>query len=203
MSILSARCPCCGSGISFEESLSEYICPSCGSKLITAALNREKAVSSEQKPEPPEQKIEPPRQEAELTEAEKAHQLERKAAFKKELHETVKHIDELRERREVYKSQLKTTKQLSIIGIALALIAAAVLLFPSKDDEKGIFAFAVAGVIAVVALFMLIASALRKKDVHKQQKKLEATIREKKDKRDVLIGRLNKINKQLHIHSDE
>lgn len=138
----------------------------------------------------------------ELSEEEVKHQLERKAEFKKELHEEVKQLDELRAKRPKLEAKVKAANLLSIMGIVLTALSAVGIMITvdSGDNSQG---FIISLALAGVALFMLITSLIRKRDIKSQQSKLEASIREKKEKRDILIGRLNKINKMLHIHSDE
>lgn len=187
MELLSATCPLCGEEISFEAGLAECLCSHCGTKLLTSALVSQHAAE----PESAEYG------EGELTEEEIAHELERKAGFKEELWATVKQIDELRDRREVFNAKRKTAKRLSFVALCVVAFAVVVLLAPGEDS---LFSFVAAGLLAAVALVMLIVSAVTRSDVIKQQKKLESTIRDKKEKRDILIGRLNKINRKLHIH---
>ena len=138
----------------------------------------------------------------ELSEEEVKHQLERKAEFKKELHEAVKQLDDLRAKRPKLEAKVKAANLLSIMGIVLTALSAVGIMITvdSGDNSQG---FIISLALAGVALFMLITSLIRKRDIKSQQSKLEASIREKKEKRDILIGRLNKINKMLHIHSDE
>lgn len=147
-------------------------------------------------------KPEPKKEEPELTEEEVRAQLMRKTEFKQELRDVVKEIDNLRSRREHFTSQLKTCKTLMIIGLVLIALAAAVMVLPSGmiQDNTRLMA---AAVLAALGLAILIISESKKNGVKKQQKKLEENISEKKEKRDILIGRLNKINMRLHIHSGE
>lgn len=150
--------------------------------------------------EPPAKKE--PEPEKELTEEEIRIQLMRKAEFKQELRETVKEIDDMRAKRERFTSQLKTCNLLMTIGLVfIALAAAIMVLFDSNGEDKT--RFIIAGSLTALGLFTLIISEVRRNSIKKQSKNNEKVISEKKEKRDVLIGRLNKINKQLHIHDDD
>ena len=163
--------------------------PSSGEKKPAA-----ETVKKEEKPA--EKPAEP-----ELTEEEIRVQLMRKAEFKQELRDVVKEIDTLRSRRTRYTDQLKLCKYLMIVGLVLVAAAAAIMILLS-DNESFEYRFVVAGACAGLGVLTLILSEVKKNGVKKQQKKLETNIDEKKDKRDILIGRLNKINMRLHIHDD-
>ena len=223
MSIVAAKCPVCGRDNGFEENAEEYTCIFCGSKLITSALKREhvnndKSVKPDKKPEdlfsgkhvitPPKDDESKPvpekKNEPELTEEEIKHELERKAGFKEELREAVKQIDDLRAKRDPLKKKLKTLKNMSIIGLiglGAAVIGAFVLLDGNRIDSKYVILGAV--VLGLIFGFMLVFSQIRRKETEKEQKRLEKAISEKKQKRDVLEGRIIKINKKLHIHHDD
>ena len=222
MSILAAKCPCCGRDIGIQENTEEYSCVFCGAKLKVSALKTEliekrEAVKEEPKPEKHAGESRASHGEKEhaghgadapeLSQEEIDRQLKRKAEFKEELHSAVRQIDELRQRRPKLEAKLRTINTLGIIGAILAVAAgAAIVLFAEGSAEEGsgnTMALIVAGGIALVSLFMLILSFIRRSDIKKQRKRLEDSIIEKKQKRDILIGRLNKINKMLHIHSDE
>lgn len=154
---------------------------------------------SEPAAKPAEKEKEP---EKELTEEEIRIQLMRKAEFKQELREAVKEIDDMRAKRERYASQLKTCNLLMTVGLVFIGLAAAIMvLFDSNGEDKT--RFIIAGSLTALGLFTLIISEVRRNSVKKQSKNNEKLITEKKEKRDVLIGRLNKINKHLHIHDDE
>ena len=144
---------------------------------------------------------EPKNEEPELTEEEIRVQLMRKAEFKQELRDVVKEIDSLRARRGHFTSQLKVCKTLMIIGLVFVGLAAGVMLIPAGIIEENA-RFIAAGALAAIGVAILIFSETKKNGVKKQQKKLEENISDKKENRDILIGRLNKINKRLHIHSD-
>lgn len=225
MSIVAAKCPVCGRDIGFDEKAEEYTCIFCGSKLMTSALKKEHLSnrpdrerppvrreiirSSDEKPkEQPHEKPQAPAPEhapeSELTEEEIKHELERKAGFKQELHDVVKEIDELRAKRAPLENRVKTAKTMSIVGVVIigaALIGLFLLIDnPSIQRSYVILGGALAGGIGI---FTVIFSLVRKKESSSARKKLENRISEKKQKRDILIGRLNKINKKLHIHHDE
>lgn len=228
MSIVAAKCPVCGRDIGFDENTAEYTCIFCGSKLMTSALKKERVESNEKRrgeagqrervvrerdaqprpSEPPRVKEPAPIGESdageELSEEEKNRELERKAGFKTELRSVVKQIDELRAKRSTYSSQLKTAKVLSVVGVVFVcavLIAVFLMLDSGKPDKTYVI---VGGAIAGgIGLFTTVFSLMRRSETEKARKQLEEKISEKKQKRDVLIGRLNKINKKLHIHSDE
>lgn len=164
-----------------------------------------KAETASAKPEPakaeaPAKPAEPEKKEPELTEEEIRVQLMRKAEFKQELRDVVKEIDTLRSRRERFTSQLSVCRTLMIIGLVFIAAAVAVIVFLG---EKLDYSLLLAGGLAALGVFTLILSEIKKNSVKKQQKKHEQTIEEKKEKRDILIGRLNKINKHLHIHDGE
>lgn len=224
MSIVAAKCPVCGRDIGFEESAAEYECIFCGAKLMTSALKKErldnraraerpavrrevKRSSDEKPPEAPEKK--PPEEpkaasEPELTEEEIKHELERKAGFKQELHDVAKEIDDLRKKRAPLENRVKTAKLMSIIGAVTigAAVIALFLLIDSAAVQKG-YVILGGALLGGIGIFMMVFSLMRNKEALAARKKLETRISEKKQKRDVLIGRLNKINKKLHIHHDE
>ena len=168
---------------------------------VTPAEKPEEQPSKEQPPK--EQPAAPAKQpEPELTEEEIRVQLMRKAEFKQELRDVVKEIDTLRSRRERFTYQLKTCRVLMTIGLVFIAAAAAVMIVFGNNEEMT-RRFVIAGALAALGLLSLILSEVKKNGVKKQQKKHERTIEEKKEKRDVLIGRLNKINKRLHIHDSD
>ena len=138
----------------------------------------------------------------ELTEEEIRAQLMRKAEFKQELRDVVKEIDTLRSRRERFTSELKVCRTLMIVGLVF-IAAAALVIILFGNNEEVTYRFVIAAALAGLGVFTLILSEVKKNSVKKQQKKHEQTIEEKKEKRDILIGRLNKINKRLHIHDGD
>lgn len=191
LSTLYAKCPCCGAEIGFGADDAEVVCSACKTKLIASALHAEQA---EEKKEPVHE------HEEELSPEERERELKRKAEFKEELKALVRRIDELHERRPVLEKQRKSMRGLTIAGVAAALIAA-LILFSEKPTSRDVtFVFIVSTAIAAVGLVMLILSAIRRAEIIKQQEKLEAEMKVKKEKRDILIGRLNKINSRLHEH---
>ncbi len=228
MSIVAAKCPVCGRDIGFDEKAEEYVCIFCGAKLMTSALKKERLAGREEKPRPAvrrgivrsedeKPKAEPPKddpretapekpkaEEPELTEEEVKRELERKAGFKQELHDVVKEIDELRAKRTPLESRGKTAKTMSIIGVVI-IGAALIALFLLIDNPSIPRSYVIIGgaIAACLGIFTVIFSLMKKKEAASARKKLETRISEKKQKRDVLIGRLNKINKKLHIHHDE
>ena len=236
MSVLAAKCPCCGRDIGIQENSEEYTCVFCGTSLKVAALKTERIDTPETRHEeaqasPPEANEEPSGSleesgegqgerasdihgksrggvnAPELSEEEIEHQLKRKAEFKEELHSALHQIDELRARRPKLEARLRTVKTLGLIGAIVAVLAgAAIFLLVDGSSEEApsnrLILIAAAGA-AVLALVMLITAAIRIRDINKQKSRLEESIIEKKQKRDILIGRLNKINKMLHIHSSE
>ena len=227
MSVLAAKCPCCGRDIGFEESVEEYTCVFCGAELKVSALKTEHLDPAQKKEEPgARQAKEEPKPDPDmfshrhhhhrevrtaddidpaevgLTREEIEEHLKRKAEYKEELHAVVDQIDEFRARRPKLKARSKTVSTLSGVGIGLAVASAiAILLFADGESELNDVLLVVSGITAAVAVFMLVLSFIRRNDIKKQQSRLEETILEKKQKRDVLIGRINKINKTLHIHS--
>ena len=162
----------------------------------------EKKTESTQETAPKAEPAKPEKTEPELTEEEIRVQLMRKTEFKQELREVVKEIDTLRSRRERFTTQLKTCRVLMIMGLVLIGAAAAVVILFGNNEELP-SRFIVAGALAALGLVALILSEVKKNGVKKEQKKHEHTIEEKKEKRDILIGRLNKINKRLHIHDGD
>ena len=244
MSILAAKCPCCGRDIGIEENSEEYTCVFCGTKLKVSALKTELVNasgdsgssgedgssgsrrrshhssrdsshhsshgsshhsshgsshrSSHGSDSDPDQ-IDAP----ELTQEEIDEQLKRKAEYKEELHSALHQINELRARRPKLDARLRAVVTLGVVGVVLAVFAAICIVFSATRGEGGDVMLIVSCAVALVALAMLITSAIRRNDIKKQKSRLEESIIEKKQKRDVLIGRLNKINKTLHIHSDE
>lgn len=224
MSMVAAKCPVCGRDIAFDESIAEYTCVFCGAKLKTSALKSEhlgggstdpfdKPVAPARNPvRPPAIKDDEPRRETkhetrssepELSEEEKNRELEKKAGYKQELRDVNKQIDELRAKRDPLKNQLKNSKFMTVAGVIVAgvvLLAAMFLMDDGRLNQNVILMGAV--IIGVIAIFMIVFSLIRKSETEKAQKKLEKTITEKKKKRDDLIGRLNYINKKLHIHHD-
>ncbi|MBQ1520135.1 MAG: TFIIB-type zinc ribbon-containing protein [Clostridia bacterium] len=230
MSILAAKCPCCGRDIGIEENTEEYTCVFCGTKLKVAALKTTPVEEADKQSGAAEVKDAPVNGEhkssaggengrhgrhhsrhesvsskeinaPELTREEIEEELKRKAEFKEELHSALHQINELRARRPKLEARLRTVTTLGIVGAILAVVAGGGMFF-FADGESDMLLI-VSGVLAVLALAMLITSGIRRKDVKKQQSRLEESILEKKQKRDILIGRLNKINKTLHIHSDD
>lgn len=228
MSIAAAKCPVCGRDIGFDEKAEEYVCIFCGAKLMTSALKKERLAGREEKPRPEvrrglvrsedeKPKAEPPKdapreaapekpkaEEPELTEEEIKHELERKAGFKQELHDVAKEIDELRAKRAPYDNRAKTAKLMSIVGVVIAGSALiALFLFIDNAAIEKSYVIMGGGVLSVLGILITVFSLAKKKEALAARKKLESRISEKKQKRDVLIGRLNKINKKLHIHHDE
>ena len=225
MSILAAKCPCCGRDIGFDENTQEYTCVFCGAQLKVSALKTQAVEPVVKKSDAPVKEEKKPKQadpaqfskrrhrevrtaddidpaEVGMTREEIEEQLKRKAEYKEELHAVVKQIDEFRARRPKLEAKRKTVTTLGGVGIGLAVAAAvAIMLFADGESELSDALLVISGIVAAVAVFMLILSAVRRRDIKKQQSRLEETILEKKQKRDVLIGRLNKINKALHIHS--
>ena len=224
MSMVAAKCPVCGRDIAFDENIAEYTCVFCEAKLKTAALKSEqiggrrndpfeKPVAPVRNPvRPPairddepkhETKHEAKSSEPELSEEEKKHELEKKAGYKQELRDVNKQIDDLRAKRDPLKNQLKNTKFMTVAGVVVAgvvLLAAIFLMDDGRLNQNVILMGAV--IVGVIAIFMIVFSLIRKSETEKAQKKLEKTITEKKKKRDDLIGRLNHINKKLHIHHE-
>lgn len=227
MGILAAKCPCCGRDIGFEENTTDYTCVFCGAELKVSALKTQaveptvkksdapvKEEKEEKKPKPDPAQFSKRRHrevrtaddidpaEVGMTREQIEEQLQRKAEYKEELHAVVKQIDEFRARRPKLEAKRKTVTTLGGVGIGLAVAAAvAIMLFADGESDLSDVLLVISGIVAAVAVFMLILSAVRRRDIKKQQSRLEETILEKKQKRDVLIGRLNKINKALHIHS--
>ena len=89
---------------------------------------------------------------------------------------------------------------LTVAGVAAAVVAGLLLVTEKPQTEDVTFVFVLAVAILVVAVAMLVLSAIRRGEIIKQQDKLEAEMKEKKEKRDILIGRLNKIESRLHEH---
>lgn len=252
MSILAAKCPCCGRDIGFEKDIEEVTCVFCGARLKVAALKTETVEPPAQNAKPSEsngasdpsadkgsQSSEHHRSEhhhgehhhgehhhsehhhsehhhgehhhgehresvrevnaPELTEEEIAEELKRKAEFKDELHTTVHQINDLRARRPKLQTKLRTISTLGIVGAILAVGAGLAIFLFAEGDSENTLLMIISGVVALIALAMLITSAVRRGEIKKQQSRLEESILEKKQKRDILIGRLNKINKTLHI----
>ena len=55
MSLFSAKCPCCGGEIRFDEKDAEHVCAACGTKLLTSALEKSPVadrIEPESEPEP-------------------------------------------------------------------------------------------------------------------------------------------------------
>lgn len=193
MSNLMAKCPCCGGQIAFDSNADEVTCPACKAELIAAALNAAEESAhtyphSELHEHPP------------LTEEEREHELKRKEEFKQELKETVKRIDELHERRPVLEKQRKSIRGLAAAGVIAALISLLLFISERAPTREVTVTFVIACVVVAVALLMLILSFVRRARIIKQQDKLEAEMKARKEKRDILIGRLNKINSRLHKH---
>ncbi len=222
MSIVAAKCPCCGRDIGFEENTAEYTCIFCGARLRTSALRSEvlsggnassprPAAETEARPhthsqeKPREQSGESSeraeREQESLSEEETALQLKRKAEFKEELKKIVKQIDDMRSRKHKLQAKLKTAKGLISGGMGAAVIGIFLLvLFINEHSTFGIIASIV---IFMIGGFTLVYSSLRGRETKEELKTLEKSIGEKKEKRDVLIGRLNKINKRLNITHGE
>jgi hypothetical protein len=194
MSTVKAICPCCAAELSFGMDEAEVVCGACKTKLITSALQ------ASERDEHPSEKPEPEHEEHELTPEEREHQLKRKAVFKEELKAAVQRIDELHERRPVLEKQRRSMRGLTVAGVAAAVVAGLLLVTEKPQTEDVTFVFVLAVAILVVAVAMLVLSAIRRGEIIKQQDKLEAEMKEKKEKRDILIGRLNKIESRLHEH---
>lgn len=141
--------------------------------------------------------------ERELTEEEVKEYLEKKTRAKAELHDVVKEIDSLREKRDPLKERLKTTKNMTLYGcIGAGAVILAMIIFYDISAQNNVYVMLGGLVLGATAIFMIVLSWIRRKEIKTSQKRLEKTIGEKKDKRDTLIARLNRINKKLHIHSD-
>ncbi|MBO6061123.1 MAG: TFIIB-type zinc ribbon-containing protein [Clostridia bacterium] len=197
MGVFAAVCPCCGKDIGFDDKAAEYVCIYCGAKLRTSALNKVPVGKAAKEAEPG-----PKREgEEELTDEEVTKELIRKVEYKDDLRKVEKQIEELRTKRPKFESRLKTMKSLAWVGVGFAAAAAVVVVVFADENREGIDAsLIVAAVLAAIGLFTIILAAIRRADLKKQQARLEESILEKKQKRDILIGRLNKINKRLHIH---
>lgn len=178
----------------------DYSDPSVKVKRQPAAEPQKPAAVQKPAPEPKKESEKP--KEPELTEEEIRTQLMRKTEFKQELRDTVKEIDTLRSRRERFTLQLKSCKWLMAVGLVLIALSAAVMMLFGNNEELS-HRFIIAGALASLGIIALILSEVKKNGVKKQQKELEKNIEEKKEKRDILIGRLNKINKRLHIHDSD
>lgn len=200
MSIYVGLCPCCGKDIGFDPKAEEYVCIHCGAKLKTAALKGEPAGGAPNAGDAPGAEA-AENAEGELTDEQVTKELIRKAGFKSDLKKVEKQIDELRGKRTGYESRLKALRSLTVIGIVLAAAAAAIVaIFADNSGDGPDLSLIIAGIMAAAALFTLILSEVRRRDVKKQRARLEENILVKKQERDILIGRLNKINKRLHIH---
>ena len=214
MNEISVTCPLCGHKMNIESIMRECWCVACGTKLITAALNKEPVANGgaayAEKPAEtdPHGFIEAPEttneiNAPELSPEEIAEELDRKAKYKAELKHTVKRIDELRARRHVFRKQKDVARILISAGaVSLAAAGAVMLLFRGPEGGVPLLTALITAALALVGLVMVIVGAARMGDAKKQQSRLEESIKEHKSKRDVLIGRLNKINKKLHIHHD-
>lgn len=216
MSIVAAKCPCCGRDIGFEENTAEYTCIFCGARLHTSALKSEVlnngAEASPARPAAVQQKpaqqagqtkpAAPVRKEqpaSGLSEEEKALQLKRKAELKDELKKVVKQIDEMRARRPKLEGRVKTAKGLMSGGIAVAVAAVFIFLLCVGEGGSNSTLGIVASIIAaIVAVATLVIASVRGREMKEELKRLEKNISEKKEKREVLIGRLNKISKRLN-----
>ena len=222
MNDITVTCPLCGKQFVIQSGMRECFCTSCGAKLITDALVKE-PVEVPDHGEPVKEDApahDAPAHEAheekeehhsveginapELTEEEIAEELERKAKYKAELKHTVKRIDELRARRSVFSSQKDVARVLISVGaVSVAAAAAVLLIFRGSDGGVTLLSGLIGGALGLVGVVMVIVGSARMGDLKKQRARLEESIREHKQKRDVLIGRLNRINKRLHIHHDE
>lgn len=226
MNDITVTCPLCGNQFVIQNSMRECFCTSCGAKLLTAALVKEPAeVSVREEPAEAEAPREDERHDTpvaeapaasekhssveginapELTEEEIAEELERKAKYKAELKHTVKRIDELRARRSVFSSQKDTARVIISVGaVSIAAAAAVLLIFRGSDGGVTLLSGLIGGALGLVGAAMVILGSARMGDIKKQRARLEESIQEHKQKRDVLIGRLNRINKRLHIQHDE
>ncbi|MBR6428193.1 MAG: TFIIB-type zinc ribbon-containing protein [Clostridia bacterium] len=194
MSVFAGICPCCGKDIGFDPGSSEYTCVHCGAVLKTAALKGERvgvpadgSSGANHEDQPDDEQI--------------TRELIRKAGFKTELKKAEKELGDLRARRPAFEKRLKALRSLTAIGIVLAAAAAAVVaIFADSSGDGPDTSLIAAGVIAAAGVFMLILAEVRRREIKKDRAKLEDTILIKKQERDILIGRLNKINKKLHIH---
>lgn len=209
MDEISVTCPLCGNKMNIRSSMRECYCSACGTKLITAALNKEPAEEKEKPAAVKEPRFVETHETVseinapELTPDQIAEELDRKAKFKAELKHTVHRIDELRSRRRVYSSQKNVARILISVGaVCVAAAAAVMLLFRDPNGGVPLLTAMMTGALALVGIVTVIVGAARMGEVKKQRARLEESIREHKEKRDVLIGRLNKINKTLHIHHD-
>ena len=227
MNDITVTCPLCGNKFVIQSGMRECFCTSCGAKLLTGALVKEPAeVPDHEEPVKEEAPAhdapahEAPAHEAheekeehhsvdginapELTEEEIAEELERKAKYKAELKHTVKRIDELRARRSVFSSQKDVARVIVSVGaVSVAAAAAVLLIFRGSDGGVTLLSGLIGGALGLVGVVMVIVGSARMGDLKKQRARLEESIQEHKQKRDVLIGRLNRINKRLHIHHDE
>ena len=217
MEEISVTCPLCGNKMHIESSMRECWCVACGTKLITAALNKEPAGDRGGEEPPAKERrakpkfthfVEAEETEAEinapeLTQEEISAELEKKAQFKQELKHTVRRIDELRSRRKVYSSQKDVARILISVGaVSIVGAAAVMLLFRGPNGNVPLLTALITAALALLGVVSVIVGAARMGEVKRQRARLEESIREHKEKRDVLIGRLNKINKKLHIHHD-
>ena len=228
MSIITAKCPCCGRDIGFDKNAAEYTCIFCGARLRTSALKSEEvyrpgeAVSARPQregqgkaapvqaaaqpaaqPAVPRQNTAPVKPAEGVTEEERSLQLKRKAEFKAELKKTVKQIDDMRERKPKLSKILTTTKSFMIGGAALAVAAVFfILVCIGGAIENPTFGIVASALALAVGFVMMILSAKRGRETKEEIKRLEKNISERKEKRDVLIGRLNKINERLGIHHE-
>ena len=152
MSILAAKCPCCGRDIGIEENTEEYTCVFCGTKLKVAALKTTPVEEADKQSGAAEVKDAPVNGEhkssaggeserhgrhhsrhesvspkeinaPELTREEIEEELKRKAEFKEELHSALHQINELRARRPKLEARLRTVTTLGIVGAILAVVA--------------------------------------------------------------------------------
>ncbi len=194
MSVFAGICPCCGKDIGFDPDSTEYTCAHCGAVLKTAALKGERVgAPSDASPDGDGRE--------QLDDEQITRELIRKAGFKTELKRAEKELDDLRARRPAYEKRLNALRSLTAVGVVLAAAAAAVVaIFADAGGEGPDASLITAGVLAAAGVFMLIIAEARRREIKKDRAKLEESILIKKQERDILIGRLNKINKKLHIH---
>ncbi|MCR5809509.1 MAG: hypothetical protein K6G56_08130 [Clostridiales bacterium] len=202
MAAFMAKCPCCGGEIRFDKTEEEHVCGHCGTKLMTSALVCEPVKEEPRRSEHEHHShSEPVINAPELTEEEIRAELDRKAAYKAELKKTVRRIDELRSRRHVYEKREASAKKLSLGGAVAAAAAVLEVIFLIDNESMRMPSLVIGGLLMLGAIALFIASASGMKAVGRSRERLEASIKEKKARRDELIHELNSINRKLHIHS--
>lgn len=233
MAILAAKCPCCGRDIGIEENTEEYTCVFCGTKLKVSALKTELLDAPSQEDDPSSDSRRGSRhgshrsshrsshhsshhssgdgshhshhhseETRELTEEEKEEQLKLKAEYKEELKESMHQLNELRAKRPPLEKKQKMARAFLWAGAGFASLALAAAGWFVYRRMIGIPLYAAAGA-AAIGLAVLITAYVKLRGVKKEKSALDQDILEKKQKRDILVGRLNKINRLLHIHSEE